>query len=331
MIEGTSGYRADVLSLVADWLVWLEQHRGRSHATVMMYRRILSDWCERFGDRALDRMSVDEIERWVARPRWGTRSRGQVPSPATQHRDRSAVRSFYRYLIARGIVATDPTALVVTPKIQNVNPKPIDGQTWLRLWDAAADSPFQMDRVTLFLQYGAGLRRAEVTVLRCGQVSGDLVIRDFVRKGGGEDSLDVGALTELFDRELPKLRLIEGADLLADTVLRRDRDEWLVGWADVGRPRQYDRRGLADGQLHPQHLNAWLHRLCRRAGVELCSPHQLRHSFATNLIRADVPLPLASRLMNHANVTTTMRYVRAGSSELREYMRRTGDRVTPDR
>ena len=65
-----------------------------------------------------------------------------------------------------------------------------------------------------------------------------------------------------------------------------------------------------------------------QANVPHIAPHQLRHSCATNLLRAGLPLPIASNLLNHANVHTTMRYMKAGGDELSEWLRARPTRTT---
>lgn len=313
--------RQQVWVLVGDWLDWLDRSKGRTMSTVLMYERILRDWVDEFGQCEFEAVDPAAVERWLQRRRFGARSHGATAQASTQRRDLSAVRGFYQYLVARGLIARNPMLLVCTPKVRNVNPRPVSQAVWTSLWETAGDSAFEMHRVALFLLFGCGLRREEVTRLRVGQVGDDLVIRNFVRKGGGEDSLDAGALTELWDDFVPELRLGEGAKLLADTCGRRAADDWLVGWADLGQPRASRRAGVAPGQLHPQHVNAWLDRLCRRAGTPRVTPHQFRHAFCTGLMYdVGMPLPLVSRLMNHTSVQTTMRYLRAGSGELREWM-----------
>jgi hypothetical protein len=47
------------------------------------------------------------------------------------------------------------------------------------------------------------------------------------------------------------------------------------------------------------------------------------------MVRAQVPLPIVSRLMNHTSVETTMRYVKAGSGELAEWLAREGREGRP--
>ncbi len=70
----------------------------------------------------------------------------------------------------------------------------------------------------------------------------------------------------------------------------------------------------------PGLLNRRMRSLSDRAATARYTPHQLRHSFVTNLLRAGVPLHLVSRMANHSSPTVTNIYVKAGASELREWM-----------
>jgi integrase len=58
-------------------------------------------------------------------------------------------------------------------------------------------------------------------------------------------------------------------------------------------------------------LNRRLNRALVAAGLPrfAFSPHQLRHSFATNMLRCDVPIEVIADQMAHANIETTRNYL----------------------
>ena len=56
----------------------------------------------------------------------------------------------------------------------------------------------------------------------------------------------------------------------------------------------------------------------RDAGLKVFSPHKARHSFATELMRNDVPLPVISELLGHESVETTGIYTNATEDDLRK-------------
>jgi site-specific recombinase XerD len=72
-----------------------------------------------------------------------------------------------------------------------------------------------------------------------------------------------------------------------------------------------------------QALNRALRRTAQRAGcAHLPTPHQLRHTFASQLVRAGISLPALMLILGHSNINMTMRYVKVVQTDLqREYHR----------
>lgn len=310
--------REHTLELAREWLAWQES-MNRSRGTLKLYRRIIGQFCvDVVGERSPESVRADEIEQWLQRARDG-RAQGQVAKPATQHRDAACIRGFYAWLLGRGFISSNPTLLVHTPTIRNVQPKPISDDVWNRL----AGSVPTADAIALGLMFFCGLRREELTVLRVSSVDvGRRQLSNFIRKGGGEDILPVGTMLDVYVRKLP--HLIGAESLWSDLSTwcsERDGNAFVMSWADLGRPqRRKPGSQFEPGQLDPQLVNHWLDRKCDAQRVGHVSPHQLRHSCATNLLRAGVPIAIVSTLLNHSNVHTTMRYVKAGGDELSEWL-----------
>jgi site-specific recombinase XerD len=313
--------RSRTVSLVQDWLIYLSASKALAPKTVALYERLCTSFVDEcVGERGLEAVTTAEIEAWLQRTRRG-RARGRTGAPATLHRDASTIRGLFRWLQAVGAMRENAAELVCTPVVHNRQPRPVSDAVFCRLWDTVHGA----DAVVLGLAFFCGLRREEITRLRVGPLEvGRRKLVNFVRKGGGEDTLPIGTMLDTFEQRLPQL----GAERLWPLIAARagggDGTRFVVGWSELGLPRRTAaaaRRGV--DQLDPQHLNHWLDRMTRRANVPHIAPHQLRHSCATNLLRAGVPLPIASNLMNHSNVHTTMRYVKAGGDELAEWLART--------
>jgi integrase len=201
-----------------------------------------------------------------------------------------------------------------------VQPKPIADGPWHSLWTSLWNS--ESDTLALGLGFFGGLRREELTRLRVYHVDlGGRRLVNFVRKGGGEDVLPLGTMLDVFGARMPQLGSERLWPLVQDRARLRDPKDWLLSWSDLGHEQLGPRRdGLEPGQLDPQHLNHWMEKLCVRSEIAHHTPHQLRHSTATNLLRAGVPLAIVSSLLNHANVQTTMRYLKAGGDALSEWL-----------
>lgn len=313
----SDGERTAALELAAEWLDWMSRSKGRAPATVQLYRMVVAEFIDAVDGR-LGEVTPAAIERHLQRARWG-RAMGNVAAASTQRRDAACLSSFYTFLVAREYVRSDPTVLVSTPEVRNVLPKPLSDELWCGLW--GSDVVGVSDAITLGLGFFGGLRREELTRLRVRHVDiGGRRLVNFVRKGGGEDVLPLGSVLDVFEKRLPHLHPERLWPLLVDRVERRGGDDWLIGWTDLGRPRKRKRLDLLPGQLDPDNVNAWLERLCKHASVDHVHPHRLRHSCATNLIRAGVPLPIVSSVLNHSSINTTARYIKAGGDALASWM-----------
>lgn len=320
-----SGLSTNVLSrngqLVREYLDWMRDTRGRRGVTVYNYASTLARFLDAIGDTPLANVSVAQMEAYVTRPRGG-RAHGKAGSASSQAKDVAILRSLFNYLLNRGHVERNPAALLGAPRVRNENPRPIPDRDWLALWNSDLDLD---ERVVFGLGFYVGLRRREVCELRPDQVlAGRLV--SFTRKGGGDDITPFVDLCNVLEERLPHLRAHEFPAEMETYVTKRQGHAYLLGWGEELRSTAYEQRvhALDFGMTDPQQVNRHLRRVCVRAGLPAYTPHQLRHSFVTNLLRAGVPLHLVQRMANHTSPAITSRYIKAGGSELREWMRGIG-------
>jgi len=257
-----------------------------------------------------------DLEAFVERPRQRrspNHARGQVVvgSAATRRRDITVVRSLYRFLRERGMVDSDRSSLLRVPLLNNRNPRPVDDDVWQALW--GSDVLSDADRVMFGLGFFCGLRRAEITNLAASQVDcdhGQLV--GFVRKGGGEAVFPYRSAVLLFAERLP--HLVGDPQVFLGAVERRvdaRSGDLVMGWGSSTPNRSEGRVGAVRGPDWASHaMNRQVRRVLVRCGLDggVLTPHALRHSFVTNLLRADVPLHVVASLAGHRDVSTTMRY-----------------------
>ncbi len=138
-----------------------------------------------------------------------------------------------------------------------------------------------------------GLRRSELLNLKVVDVQvadGTLVIRH--SKGDR-------------DRVLPLPERLKG-DL-----------NFLIG--DRG-PDQYVFAGMPDTKWTYNSLMLAFRRQLRVCGLENrgITPHTIRHSFATHLVRRGVPLPVIKALLGHSDIKTTMVYIHVSQDDLKQ-------------
>jgi integrase/recombinase XerD len=213
-------------------------------------------------------------------------------------RQLSALRGFFRFLVRERAVAEDPTALVDRPRIARKLPRVLSFDEVERLL-AAPDT--STDRgachaAMLHLMYASGLRVSELVGLRLGDIDLQRGLVSAFGKGG-------------------KRRLVPVGEVALDHVTRYLRDV---------RPRV-----AAAGQTvlfaSPRggaYSRKQFWRIVRRyavaAGiVPLPSPHKLRHSFATHLLRGGADLRAVQAMLGHADLGTTEIYTRVAQDHLR--------------
>lgn len=291
MTTGWEAVDADAV-MVSDYLSWLSDVRRRQPATVAAYGSALRQWVQWLYGRGvvLGTATLTDVEEFQNRPRQ-KRGRGGNGEPATQRREIVTLRGFYAWGLVRGHFKADPTMEAFAPAQPKRQPRPIPDAVWTKAW--ALDMPDPL-RAAMGLGFFCGLRRAEVVSLTVDQLT-DARIVNFVRKGGGEDTLSWRTMVEVYAQHLGHL----------------GHEQFITSLGAVRRRNSH---------VTPFQDPAWFNRAINGLGVDF-TPHNLRHSCATNLIRAGVPLPIVSRMMNHTSITTTMLYVKAGGDELKDWLK----------
>lgn len=272
---------------------WMRHKRDASPTTLDTYLRTCRAWAV-FLPTDLAVRTPDDVETFTGRTRRG----GCTGKPATIAREVATLGSLHRWGQHRHDWPSNPAALAARPKVHNRQPRPVDDDTWLTVWTADLTDDA---RVALGLGFYCGLRRREITALRGHQYwNGALV--NFTRKGGGEDRFDVSDILAHWVHTMPHLQPLRLAEPLER--LARVRGELaLMPWGAWTSPKGLNRR-----------LSRWLVECGLQS--DAFTPHQLRHSFATNLMRTGVPLDLACDLCNHSSPSITMRYIRTGGGRL---------------
>jgi integrase/recombinase XerD len=257
----------------------------------------------------LETVTAREIEAFMSRPRRG----GIAPAAATQDRDRIAIAQFFRWAMARGLCASDPTFDVGVPKVRNRSPRAVNDAVWATLW--ASKMPDE-DRVWLGLGCFAGLRRREITSITPESVDYRRgLLLNLLRKGGSEDAVEYEQMARIIADGLPTV--LPDADhwlnLVAVLAEQRLGERILVTMDAPTTALQARYQSLEDGLPSPAVVNRRLAALLKSAGMSptAFSPHALRHTCVTNLLRCGLPIEVVSDSVGHHDIDTTRRYVKS--------------------
>ena len=214
-------------------------------------------------------------------------------------RQLSGLRGFFRFLVRERALDADPTALVDRPRVTARLPRVLSFEEVERL--LAAPDPTTdrgaLHAAMLHLMYASGLRVSELCRLRVADVDLQRGLVAALGKGG-------------------KRRLIPVGEVALDHLTRYLRDV---------RPRAPGAgRGTAlfvspRGGFYTR-MGFWkiVRRCAVAAGiVPLPSPHKLRHSFATHLLRGGADLRAVQAMLGHADLGTTEIYTRVAPDHVR--------------
>jgi len=246
--------------------------------------RSLVDWLvARYGDQALARLAGSDVLEFISHQleRGGSRSwRAHVCSQA---------RGFLSYLYASGAIATDVARAVpkvATPRLASL-PRAVPWKQVRALIDGVDTShPDGMrDKAIFLLLATLGLRSYEVRSLE---------LRDIKWRSG---EIRIPRTKTRRERVLPLLAEVGTA--LADYVLH--------GRPVVQVPQALLRHGPRPGAMKANTIVWILRRHLDRAGIRIArrGAHMLRHSLATRMVNAGVPIKSVADVLGHATIDTT--------------------------
>ncbi len=278
--------------LVERFLDHLALERGLARNSLAAYRRdleghaaFLRETCGKPDAPAVSEGDIIQYLTALHRARAAT---------ATICRKLTAVRQFYRYLVAEGVLTADPTANVEAPRKTQHLPATMTLDEVERLLEAPDISTLRglRDRAMLEVLYASGLRVSELVGLRRGDVNLKMGYLRVIGKGSKERIVPLGRIA----------------------------GEWLQRYLDA---RDDDLPCLFPGPRRKalSRVAFWqiIQRLATRAGiVKEISPHSLRHSFATHLLERGADLRAIQEMLGHRSITTTQIYTHVTSDLLRE-------------
>ena len=274
--------------------IYLGEERGLAAGTIAGYlhvARLFFSARAADGVVALERLTAVEVTEFVL-AECATRSVGSAKYVVC------GLRSLLRYLYVAGHIDTELDAAVPTVASWRLAGVPVAfGRAEVARLLASCDrrTTFgRRDYAVLTLLARLGLRAGEVAALELGDIdwrAGELVVRG---KGRRQERLP----------------------------LPGDVGEAVAGWLRRGRPRcdctkVFTRVRAPHRGLSTAGVSAIVSAACRRAGLAKLNAHRLRHTAATEMLRAGASLTEVGQVLRHASVLTTAIYAKVDHRRLR--------------
>ncbi len=298
---------------VDQFLQHLTGDRGASPYTHRNYKQALDEFV---GWRWHEHQSLpcwEKLERDDFRAYLRFLGRSKLSRAATQLRF-SALRSFYKFLIRRGVLTSSPIRNISMPKIEKRLPRFLTVQQMIDLLQAplnalkvtADDAPKPTvedasaclrDVAILETIYSCGLRISEICSLTAGDIQPQEQLIRVLGKGRKERQVPIGA---------PALEAIAHYWQSLPHVPANTEPAF---WVNFDTP----------APIYPRLIQLRLKRYLTMAGLDpKLTPHKLRHSYATHLLDAGADLRSVQELLGHAHLATTQIYTHLTTERLKQ-------------
>lgn len=283
--------------IFAKYVNYLEAEKHASDYTVRNYATDMRAFLGFLKDKGLE--TLDEVDRAVVRDWLVSLMEGGAARSSIARR-LSAVRSFFRFIVREGWLASDPVASATSPKLDKRLPSFLTVDEMKRLLEAPdmSTAAGRRDRAIIELLYASGLRVSELSGLDMGQVNLNTNELRVWGKGSKERVVLIGdpaaaALTEYLERGRVELTAKGGGSaVFVNRYGRRLTERW---------------------------VQLMLKKYARRAGIDKnVHPHLLRHTFATHMLNGGADLRVVQELLGHASLSSTQIYTHVSKSQAKK-------------
>lgn len=268
-------------------------HSSLAERTLAAYTtdvRLFADWVARLHIDGPSAVTRTVVRRYIASLSTREFARRSIARKA------AALRRYFGWLVAEGVVVTDPTIGLQVAAGSGRLPRVLDRRELDQLLDGPApdgepDWRRRRDDAILEILYGSGVRVSEVCSLQLDQV--DLAAGAMTVWGKGSKARRV-PLSEPASAAVRRWLEIRGE------VVPAEAGSCVFG-NERGKP------------LTPRDVR----RILDRRSPTPTHPHALRHTFATHLLDGGADLRAVQELLGHSDVATTQRYTHVSRDRLR--------------
>jgi integrase/recombinase XerC len=286
---------------ISGFLSYVGAERGFTAKTVGAYRHDLSKFSE-FADKELGKdYQIGDIDQYTIKAYMqflADTGYKRANSAISRGRKLATIKSFFKYLISEDKVKLNPASQVKMPKVQRKEPSYLTEQEYKRLLRVVKNNATryfkQRDMAIVTMLLGMGLRLSELVELNVGDVNFEEGSVKVTRKGNQERILPANDGVMIAIQRYLKTRKQTDAQ---DPLFLSKRNQRI----DSGSVWHLVKKYLKQAQIEKDKL----------------SPHTLRHTFATMLLRNGENLITIKELLSHRNLRTTERYLHINGEELK--------------
>lgn len=297
-----------LLEAIENYFEYMEIEQNRSKKTIENYRHYLERFYEFTDDilvRDIDQKLVRKWRLWLNRLE---NSQGKTISPATQNYHLIALRNFLKYLAKIDEQSLDSAKIELAkskrPQVNFLNEDEL--MKLLSSTDTSNESGLR-DRAIMHVLFSSGLRVSELIKLNRGDIS--LKHREFSVRGKGS-------------KDRPAFISQEAADSINDYLKVRTDSLTPLFLQYSNYTQDTDTTGNYR-RLTSRAVQQLISKYAKLAGIaKKVTPHTLRHSYATTLLRNGADIRSVQALLGHSDISTTQIYTHVTDPHLKETHRK---------
>jgi integrase/recombinase XerC len=279
---------------------YLRVERGLS---VHTQRNYLNDMCQfsEFLQESYPERDLTTIDSLVVRSYLGALFKRNKKSSIA--RKLASLRTFFKFLLRKGILDDDPTALIGTPRREKHMPSFLSVDEMFALLSMPDDTTLSgiRDRAIMETLYSSGLRVSELVGMNEENFDTTLGIVRVLGKGKKERIVPIGE---------------KALEAVQNYLVVRKRKRAHLPPATAKLPLFENLRG---GRLTARSVARIINRYIEQCGIaKNISPHAIRHTFATHMLDAGADLRAIQELLGHVSLSTTQKYTHVSTTKLME-------------
>lgn len=288
------------MTLLEQFENYLRYEKQLADLSITAYRRDLSQFEAYLEDDILTTSHTDIRSFVVSQVEKGA-------APKSINRRIASLHAFFKFALLKQLLEKDPSELV-----QNVKqPKKIPNFITEKQLDRIVNSVETIDYdqilnfTIVYTLYATGLRRSELENLTLGDLNmsqGTIIVT-----GKGNKTRIVPLSQELQNilKQYEQAKKRFNIDQSGDNICTTEKKSLFLTRKN---------KPITDDQIY-----AIIKKTVKQFGLSPdCSPHTLRHTFATHLLNQNVPLRSIQELLGHANLNTTQIYTHTSTEELKK-------------
>lgn len=272
--------------MINRFLLYISDEKRYSAHTIKAYQNDISSFSvfldTEFEINHLSHATPEMIRSWVVS------LMDKKNSPRSVNRKVSSLKSFYKFLLKKGVIEKDPSTTISTLKVPRRLPSYIEkGQINEYLDSEKNETDFvkARDRLIIDLLYSSGLRRSELVGLKISSIDFGMQRIKVLGKRNKE---------RIIPLSIGMVSAIKNYLLLKESTFS-EQSPYLITTSKGGKP-------------YPELIYRIVNKELKGITESKKSPHVLRHTFATHMLNNGASINVIKELLGHANLSATQIY-----------------------